>query len=43
VRTQSRDELAFMRFSFPVSDLGELRRAAAAVREVPGVIRVARG
>jgi len=43
VRTQTRDELAFMRFSFPVSDLGELRRAAAAVREVPGVIRVARG
>jgi GTP pyrophosphokinase len=43
VRTQTREELAFMRFSFPVSDLGELRRAAAAVREVPGVIRVGRG
>ncbi|MGE5128403.1 MAG: RelA/SpoT family protein [Sphingomonadaceae bacterium] len=43
VRTQSREELAFMRFTFDVSDLGQLRRAFAAVKEVPGVIRAARG
>jgi len=43
VRTQSRDELAYMRFSFAVTDLAQLRRASAAVREVPGVLRVARG
>jgi GTP pyrophosphokinase len=43
VRTQSRDELAFMRFSFEVADVGQLKRAFAVVREVAGVIRVARG
>jgi GTP pyrophosphokinase len=43
VRTQSREELAFMRFTFDVADLGQLRRAFAAVKEVPGVIRAARG
>jgi GTP pyrophosphokinase len=43
VRTQSRDDLAHMRFSFDVEDLAQLRRAAAAVKEVHGVIRVARG
>jgi GTP pyrophosphokinase len=43
VRTQSRDDLANMRFSFEVGDLGQLRRALAAVKEVHGVIRVARG
>ena len=43
VRSQSREELAFMRFTFDVSDLGQLRRAFAAVKEVPGVIRAARG
>jgi GTP pyrophosphokinase len=43
VRTQSRDELAFMRFSFSVADLAQLKRAFAAVKEVPGVIRAARG
>jgi GTP pyrophosphokinase len=43
VRTQSREDLAFMRFAFEVEDLGQLRRAIAAVREVGGVIRVARG
>jgi GTP pyrophosphokinase len=43
VRTQSREELAFMRFSFEVADLAQLRRASAVVREVPGVMRVARG
>jgi GTP pyrophosphokinase len=43
VRTQSREDLAFMRFSFEVEDLAQLRRAIAAVRDVDGVIRVARG
>jgi len=43
VRTQSRDELAFMRFSFNVGDLAQLKRAFAVVKEVPGVIRAARG
>jgi hypothetical protein len=32
-----------MRFAFEVGDLTQLRRAIAAVREVNGVIRVARG
>jgi GTP pyrophosphokinase len=43
VRTQSRDDLAYMRFSFEVADLAQLKRASAAVREVTGVMRVARG
>jgi GTP pyrophosphokinase len=43
VRTQSRDELAFMRFSFEIGDLGHLKRAFAVVRDVHGVMRVARG
>src|SRR5436189_928680 len=43
VRTQSRDELAFMRFTFDVTDLAQLKRAFAIVRELKGVIRVARG
>ncbi len=43
VRTQSRDDLATMRFSFEVADLAQLKRASAAVREVGGVMRVARG
>jgi GTP pyrophosphokinase len=43
VRTQTRDDLAFMRFTFDVSDLGQLKRAFAIVRELKGVIRVARG
>jgi GTP pyrophosphokinase len=43
VRTQSRNELAHMRFSFDVADVAHLRRALAAVREVAGVIRVGRG
>jgi len=42
VRTQSREELAHMRFTFEVADLAQLRRALAAVKEVPGVIRAAR-
>jgi GTP pyrophosphokinase len=43
VRTQSRDDLAYMRFSFDVADLSQLRRALGTVKDVPGVIRVARG
>jgi GTP pyrophosphokinase len=43
VRTQSRDDVARMRFSFEVGDLPQLRRALAAVKGVRGVIRVARG
>jgi GTP pyrophosphokinase len=43
VRTQNRDELAFMRFTFEVADLPQLKRAFAAVRQLKGVIRVARG
>ncbi|HXZ91269.1 MAG TPA: bifunctional (p)ppGpp synthetase/guanosine-3',5'-bis(diphosphate) 3'-pyrophosphohydrolase, partial [Burkholderiales bacterium] len=43
VRTQSREELAFMRFTFDVADLAQLRRAFAAVKNVAGVIRAARG
>jgi GTP pyrophosphokinase len=43
VRTQSRNDLAHMRFSFEVADVAHLRRAFAAVKEVGGVIRVARG
>jgi GTP pyrophosphokinase len=43
VRTQSRDDLAFMRFSFSVADVAQLRRALAAVKEVSGVIRAGRG
>jgi GTP pyrophosphokinase len=42
VRTQSRDELAFMRFSFEVANMAQLKRALAQVRQVKGVIRAAR-
>ncbi len=42
VRTQTRDDLAFMRFSFDVGNMAQLKRALAQVREVTGVIRVAR-
>jgi GTP pyrophosphokinase len=42
-RTQNRDELAFMRFTFDVADLAQLKRAFALVRELKGVIRVGRG
>ena len=42
VRTQSRSDLAFMRFTFEVCDLAQLKRAFALVRELKGVIRVAR-
>ncbi|MDF3009699.1 MAG: relA [Burkholderiales bacterium] len=43
VRTQTRDELAFMRFTFDIANLAQLKRAFAVVRELKGVIRVARG
>jgi len=43
VRTQSRDEIAAMRFSFEVADAAHLKRALRAVKGVRGVIRVARG
>jgi GTP pyrophosphokinase len=43
VRTQSRDDLAFMRFTFDVTDVAQLKRALALVRDLKGVIRVARG
>jgi GTP pyrophosphokinase len=43
VRTSNRDELAFMRFTFDVADLAQLKRAFAVVRSLKGVIRVARG
>ncbi len=43
VRTQSRDDVAFMRFMFEVGDLAQLKRAFGVVKEVPGVIRAARG
>ena len=42
VRTQTRDELAFMRFSFNVTDAGQLRRALVVMKEVAGVIRAGR-
>jgi len=43
VRTQSRDELAFMRFTFDVTNVAQLKRAFAVVRSLKGVIRVGRG
>jgi len=43
VQTQSRDDVAYMRFSFPVADLAQLQRAFAVVKGVSGVVRVARG
>jgi GTP pyrophosphokinase len=43
VRTQSRADIAHMRFSFEVADVAQLRRAFAAVKEVAGVIRAGRG
>src|SRR5207344_21996 len=34
VRTQSRDDLAFMRFTFDVANMAQLKRALAQVRQV---------
>jgi GTP pyrophosphokinase len=42
VRTHSKDELAFMRFTFDVANVAQLKRAFALVRELKGVIRVGR-
>ncbi|MBI3372154.1 MAG: bifunctional (p)ppGpp synthetase/guanosine-3',5'-bis(diphosphate) 3'-pyrophosphohydrolase [Betaproteobacteria bacterium] len=42
VRTQTRQDIAWMNFSFEVADLAQLRRALAVIKEVPGVIRAAR-
>ncbi|MBV8030158.1 MAG: bifunctional (p)ppGpp synthetase/guanosine-3',5'-bis(diphosphate) 3'-pyrophosphohydrolase [Betaproteobacteria bacterium] len=41
-RTQNKDDLAFMRFSFEVANVVQLKRAFAVVRQLKGVIRVAR-
>jgi GTP pyrophosphokinase len=41
-RTQNRDDLAFMRFTFDVANVAHLKRAFAVVRQLKGVIRVAR-
>ncbi len=43
VRTQNRDDIAYMRFSFEVADTAHLKRALATVKQLRGVIRVARG
>ena len=42
VRTQTRDEVAFMRFTFEVANMAQLKRALAQVRTVKGVIRAGR-
>src|SRR5437762_11949987 len=42
VRTQTRDDLALMRFIFDVANVAQLKRAFAIVRQLKGVIRVAR-
>ncbi len=41
-RTQNKDDLAFMRFTFEVTNVAHLKRAFAVVRALKGVIRVAR-
>jgi GTP pyrophosphokinase len=41
-RTQNKDDLAFMRFTFEVTNLAHLKRAFAVVRALKGVIRVGR-
>ena len=42
-RSQSRDDLAAMRFSFEVANVSHLRKALAVIKDVRGVIRVVRG
>src|SRR5689334_6695257 len=42
-RSQSRDEVASMRFTFEVANVAHLRKALTTIRDVRGVIRVARG
>ena len=41
-RTQNKDDLAFMRFTFEVTNVAHLKRAFAVVRALKGVIRVSR-
>ncbi len=43
VNTQSKNDLAYMRFTCDVADVDQLRRALSVVKEVPGVLRAARG
>ena len=43
VNTQSKQDLAYMRFTCEVADLDQLRRAISVVKEVSGVLRVSRG
>ena len=43
VNTQSRHDLAYMRFTCDVTDREQLRRALAVVKEVAGVMRASRG
>ncbi len=43
VNTQSKQDLAYMRFTCDVADVDQLRRALNVVKEVPGVLRAARG
>ncbi len=43
VNTQSKQDLAYMRFTCDVADVEQLRRALSVVKEVPGVLRASRG
>ena len=43
VNTQSKNDLAYMRFTCDVADLDQLRRAIGVVKDVSGVLRVSRG
>ena len=43
VNTQSKQDLAYMRFTCEVADLDQLRRAISVVKDVSGVLRVSRG
>jgi len=42
VNTQSKQDIAYMRFTFEVADLTQLKRALSAVKDVPGVLKVSR-
>lgn len=43
VNTQSKQDLAYMRFTLDVADREQLRRALAVVKDVAGVLRASRG
>ena len=43
VNTQSKQDLAYMRFTCDVADVDQLRRALGVVKDVPGVMRASRG